>query len=249
MKKIYLALMCMAGLTMMTACGGEKKADKAAENNGEATAEAAAEPAADPAEGAVFWDAPKGETEGAKAANWNVYEGTAKIAKAGGKDCIALLGEHAIVKPKVAGAERNFLGEKYTLEFDFLFGCDAVYDFKFFVNDHPDNDNVWEGAQDGGYVDEEVYDFSMLKPGSFNWCNKEKDIQNLLKADGWNHLKATYDKGSMKVFLNDTLVEESADIAKADYFVIYCQGQYYYEEEPDMSYEEGPYIANVRITN
>lgn len=37
MKKIYLALLCMAGLSMMTACGGDKKADKAADTEGENT--------------------------------------------------------------------------------------------------------------------------------------------------------------------------------------------------------------------
>ena len=243
MKRVYLALMCMAGFTLMTACGG--KNEKTAEANAETNAEPAAEAAADPAEGAVFWDAPKGEAEGAKAAKWNVYEGTTKIAKAGGKDCIAVLGEHGIIKPKVAGTERNFLGEKFTIEFDFMFGCDASYCIKFFENDHPDNDNVWD--DDEGYIDNELYDFGMWLPGGFSWGSGSKDIENLLKADGWNHFKAIYENGSMKYFVNDTLVADLTDIAKADYFVLYTQGQYYYEEEPDMSFEEGPYIANIRI--
>ena len=34
MKKIYLALMCMASFALMTACGGDKKADNKAESNG-----------------------------------------------------------------------------------------------------------------------------------------------------------------------------------------------------------------------
>ncbi len=45
MKKIYLAMMCMAGLTMMTACGGEKKTGEpvSAEEAVEAAVEASAE--------------------------------------------------------------------------------------------------------------------------------------------------------------------------------------------------------------
>jgi len=241
MKKIYLALMCMAGFTLMTACGG--KSEKTAAANGETAVE--------PTKDIVFEDAPKGEAEGAHAAKWIVYEGTAKVAKAGGKDCIAVLGEHGIIKPKVDGAEKNFLGEKFTLEFDFLFGCDAIYSIKFFENTNPDNGNVWEGAQDGGYVDNNIYDFAMWLPGGFSWGDGDKyskDIENLLKADGWNHFKAICDNGSMKYYVNDTFIAERTDIAKADYFVLYTQGQYYYEEEPDMSYEEGPYIANVLIT-
>ena len=48
MKKIYLALMCMAGFTLMTACGGknDKKSDEAAANG-----ETATEQTSDKAEG------------------------------------------------------------------------------------------------------------------------------------------------------------------------------------------------------
>ena len=241
MKKTIWALMCMASFTLMTACGDGKKADKAAENSTEASPEATAE--------IVFEDTQKGESEGAKAAKWNVYEGTAKVAKAGGKDCIAVLGEHAIIMPKVEGAEKNFLGEKYTLEFDFLFGCDAIYTAKFFANEHPDNFTIFE--EEEGYADDDIYQFSMWLPGGFSWGNgddSEKVVENLLKADGWNHFKAIYDKGSLKYFVNDTLIADLTDMPKADYFAFYCQGQYYYEPEPDMSFEDGPFIANFRIT-
>ena len=238
----------MAGLVLTTACGGEKKSAETTNEKTEA-GDVKAE------QNVVFEDALDGETEGGQPSRWNIYEGTAKVGTVEGKSCIALKGEHVIVMPKVKGSEKNFLGEKYSLEFDFLFGCDAYYHINFFVNDNPDNNLVWQGAQDSGYVDSERGRID-INPVEASWgfekidsdvqFREESTVEQLIH-DGWNHFSATCDAGSMKIFINNECIGEMTDIKPADYFVLYTEGQYYYEEEADMCEEGAPCITNIRI--
>lgn len=251
MKKLYLTLMCMVSFSVLAACAGEKKS----------TAPAGEETAADnvsATQDIVFEDVFDADAEGTMPSKWNIYEGTAKVGTTEGKKCLVALGEHVIVMPKVKGAEKNFLGEKYSLEFDFLFGCDASYSIAFFENDHPNDNRIWGGAQGDGYIDSDVAWIGFTQ-GSASWdlalsddennLQAEKDIEELINPVEWNHFAATYADGSMKIVINGkSIADLKGSFKPADYLVFYIQGEYFCEDEPDLS-GDGTFIANVKIHN
>jgi hypothetical protein len=270
MKKIYLALMCMASLSMMTACGGDKKADKAAEAGGETTevtnddeqnAEeqqteeqegnemsdtwgdpttatpidlAALYAAGDykPLPNAIFEDVLDGDVEetGELPTKWDIKEGSAEVGAAQHHGYITGLGGNTVLMPKVAGAEKSFLGEKYSLEFELLFGRDVWYHVNFY--DAEDNGigdyNMWVGHAD----------WNMARSDNDEWIHGEKgELHELINRADWNHFAATYDKGNMKFFVNGKRIANMPSIKQAAYFTITLDG----------ADENTHFITNIRV--
>ena len=265
MKKIYLALMCMASLSMMTACGGDKKADKAADAEGENTEMAneeqnAEEPSAEeqgsndaevwgdpakaqvlnlaalyesgdfkPAASVIFEDTLGGEAAGELPSKWDVARGSAKIGETANCKYITMLGGDTELTPIVGGNSKNFLPEKYTMEFELMFGRDVWYWIHFFDAEEVEcgNYHMWVGNAYWSFAknDEE-------------WIDGEKgELQDMLNRNGWNHFALSYDKGNLKIFINGKRIANLPNIKQAAYFVI--NGQ-----DADGN---SHYIRNIRV--
>ena len=266
MRKIYLALVCVASLSTMTACGGDKKADKAnaAEGNTEEVmnedeqnaevqdAEAQDADGADvwgdpakaevlnlaalyeagdfkPATTIIFEDTLGGETVGELPSKWDVARGSAEIGEAANCKYITMLGGDTELTPIVGDGSKNFLPEKYTLEFELMFGCDVWYWIHFFDAEEVEcgNCHMWVGNA-----------YWSFEKNDGEWIDGEKsELNELLNRNGWNHFAVSYDKGNLKVFVNGKRIGNLPNVKPAAYFVI--KGQ----DADGKSH----YIKNIRV--
>ena len=249
MKKIYLALMCMASLAMMTACGGDKKADKAAEaesENTEMTAdnEQAEEPQAEEQE--------QGDDESVlltpdKAEELNLIE----LYKNGDFKPAAniifvdtLKGEKAGELPskwdiKEGSAEvGEALGHKYISlsgGWSALFPMvgdgskdylpdSFTYEFEFLFGE----DHVFEVQS---YNAEEIgIGTTRFWPDGMDWSYQKTDeegivgnkgeLHKLLNSKGWNHFALSFNKGNLKLFINGKRVANLPNIMQPGYITI-----------------------------
>jgi hypothetical protein len=253
MKKIYLALMCMASLSMMTACGGDKKGDKGADAEGEETEvvsedeqnadeQEASEQTADqpdvwgdpanaevlnlaalyeagdfkPAMTTIFEDTLGGQSAGELPEKWDIRSGSAEVGNADGVKYITMLGGDTNLLPLVGDNSKNYLPEKYTLEFQLMFGYDVWYHVNFY--DAEENGigdfNMWVGHAE----------WNMAKTDD-EWMHGEKgELYELINRDGWNHFAASYDKGNLRFFINGKRIANMPNIKQAAYFTITGDG-------------------------
>lgn len=266
MKKVFFALVCMAGLSMMTACGGDKKGEKAdaekekteevAANDEQNADEPEAEPqeeeqadvwgdpakAADqnlaelyaagdfkPAATVIFEDTMEGETVGELPSKWDVLSGSAEIAESQDIKYITMLSGDAQIRPLAQGDGKNFLPEKYTMEFQFMFGRDVF----FFVN--------FLDAEENGVGDYNMWlcnaEWHMCKSDDDWISGNQSEFEKMLNRDGWNHFAVSYDKGNMKIFINGKRIANLPNIKQAAYFVVRCDG----------ADGKSHYIKNVRV--
>ena len=265
MKKIYFALMCMASLALMTACGNKtEKADAEKENteevanedeqnadeqnaeeqNSEDQADVWGDPAKaaelnltelyaagdfKPATNVIFEDTLGGETVSELPTKWDIKHGSAEIAEAQGHKFITMMGGDTEILPLVGNNSKNFLPEKYTMEFEFMFGKDVFFYVNFF------------DAEENGIGDYDMClyhaNWNMAKADD-EWMGGEKnDLNTMLNRDGWNHFAASYDKGNLKFFINGKRIANLPNIKQAAYFVIRGGGA-------DGS---SHYIKNIRV--
>ncbi len=255
MKKIYLALMCMASFSLMTACSGDKKGDKGADAEGEETevvnddeqnadeqeAEAQnadeAEVWGNPAEAEVlnlaalyeagdfkpamttiFEDTLGGQSAGELPEKWDIRSGSAEVGVADGVKYITMLGGDTNLLPLVGDNSKNFLPEKYTMEFQFMFG----------------KDDVWFHVHFYTAEEEEVGNFNLFTAYSADWNFAKNDdewihgdqdeLEKIINRNGWNHLAASYDKGNLKLFINGKRIANMPNIKQAGYFTITGDG-------------------------
>ena len=265
MKKIYLALICTAGLMLMTACGGDKKAEEKAaegENTEEVTNDDEQEAEEQTAEG-----------EEADADVWG------DPAKAEVLDLIALY-ESGDFKPglsdvfvdTLAGETVGELPSKWDIHcgsaeigkalghnYITMLGGDTeliplaadgsrvtlpeayTLEFEFMLGR-----DVWfhvnfQDAEEAGCGDFNLWlchaDWNIAKNDE-EWINGGKDeLEKLLKKTGWNHFAATYAKGNLKFFINGKRIANLPNIKPAATFVIRGDGA------------EGNthYIKNIRV--
>lgn len=249
MKKIYLALMCMASLTLTTACGGDKKADKTADTEGENTEmtndeqnaeeQAAGEQTAsdtevwgNPAKSEVLNLAALYENGDFKPAATVIFEDTL-----GGETAGELPSKWDIQRGGAEVGEANghyyitMLGgdtELFPLVGDksknFLTESYTL-EFEFmFGRDVFYHVNFFNAEEEG------IGDFNLwLARGEWNfakgddeWIHGDFDDQQppLLKRDGWNHFATSYNKGNLKLFLNGKRIANMPNIKQAAYFSI-----------------------------
>ncbi len=265
MRKIYLALMCMASLSLMTACGGDKKADKAADVEGENTEmtneeqnaeeQVAEEQAGDetevwgdptkaevldlaalyeagdfkPAATVIFEDTLGGETAGELPSKWDIKEGSAEVGEAQGHKYISMLGGTTVLLPIVGDNSKQYLPEKYTLEFEFMFGYDVYYNFHFFT------------AEEEGIGDYNMRAYNAewnIAKSDDEWIHGSQDnFDQLVNRNGWNHFAASYDKGNLKFFINGKRIANMPNIKQAAYFNITGDG----------ADGKSHYIRNIRV--
>ena len=253
MKKVHLALLCMASLALMTACGG-KKADSAdavkensvaIENADEQQDEIdfneeAVENPADakplnlaalyangdfkPAEGVVFEDNFAGEKDSEQPTKWEVKEGSVEVKECAGRNILSLGGSSSIIAPLLNG-KSNFLTEAWNLEYEYFAKDGETHEVRFFGNE--DNQTAYLRVWGGGM------EYHFTKIDEENLDGGEGDLSTLIKK-GWNHVAVSYDKGNVKIYINGKRLFNLPNVLQPYGF--------------KLAGQEGHYFTNIRVT-
>lgn len=169
-----------------------------------------------PATNTIFEDTLGGETVSELPTKWDIRHGSAEVAEAQGHKFITMLGGDTELLPLVGNNSKNFLPEKYTMEFELMFGKDVWYHVNFFdaeengIGDY----NMWLGHADWN-----------LSKTDDEWISGGHDaLHELIKRDEWNHLAFSFDKGNMKIFANGKRIANLPNIKQAAYFIIRGDG-------------------------
>ncbi len=253
MKKIYLALTCMASLMMMTACGGEKKpnasdtenentevVENAEEQSEESEGEEASEEAvANPADAqaldlkAIYESGDFKPAEGIFFADDLSAEKDGELPskwdlKEGSMEVNACAGRN-ILKFGGSGTliEPQLNGgmpDIWNLEYEYFRTPDAAQEIHFF-----------DGEDQFGhiyiYLDYVQYWFTKTNDESLD--GQSQNLEKVMKQ-GWNHIAVSYNKGGVKIFVNGKRIANLPGIKPLKNFHIYGS--------------EGLYITNVRVT-
>lgn len=250
MKKIYLALTCIASFMLMTACGGDKKTNDANNENEntevveeaeeqneetEADEEAVANPADaqaldlkalyesgdfKPAEGVIFQDNLSTDKDGELPSKWDLKEGSMEVNACAGRNILKFGGSGTRIEPKLS----NALPDVWNLEYEFFRTDDAAQEIIFY-NDEDEFGHLYV------YPDYLQYWFSKTNDESLD--GQSQNLERVMKK-GWNHIAFSYNKGGVKIYLNGKRTANLPSIKPMQRFAIYGS--------------EGLYITNIRVT-
>ena len=151
---------------------------------------------------AVFFkDDLAGEKTGEFPSKWDIANGSAEVATFDGRTVIKLDNNDAQIVPQVAGASKNYLPEVFTFECDYYCNGDAEEDFNanyhFYLND----DN-------GGRMSEIVLStenrlvWYLLKINDETVDGESDKLPGFEQKNSWNHFSFSFDKGTLKVYVN-----------------------------------------------
>ena len=249
MKKIYLALMCMASLSLMTACGDKKsdkgdvkdenKTEEVADNDEQDADEQNVDEQEFTEEADVWGDPAKAEPldltalyaagDFKPAANVIFEDTLSKEAENAGelptkwdiKEGSAEVGEaNGHYYIKMLGGTTVLLPQAGGN--DFLPSKYTIeFDFMFGYD-------VWYHVN-FFTAEEGVGDYNMWR-GHADWNFAKNDDEwihgeqgefyDYTSRDGWNHFAASYDNGNMKLFVNGKRIANLPNIKQATYFTI-----------------------------
>lgn len=267
MKKTFLALVSLAVAAMMVACGGKKSENVEAEQeNAESVAleetdeenqEQASEAKAElqltidsvipedmkavyangdfmPGPAVFFKDNLSGEKVGEFPSKWDIDNGSAEVAEFNDRLVINLANNDARLLPKVVGDSKNYLPEVFTIEFEYY--CNGEEDFNACYH------LLFNGASDEylgeiTLATEDNIHWSLFKQNDEEISGDYAKLATVEKKDSWNHFALSYDKGTVKLYVNGTRAVSLPNIKAPGYFVIGGEGW------EDHRY----YFTNVRM--
>lgn len=266
MKKIYLALLCMASLVIGTACSGDKKADNEkgkktetevkedqAEDETEQANEEEQQDKKDPKKSEIeltvekelsaelqefydkgeitpclavfFKDDLQGEAKGDCPSKWELKHGTAEVKTWKDVPAIFMSNNDTEIQPIVAGEEKNWLPDVFTIDFDYFCNgteedaadnFNATYHVQFFT---PDEE--WLGEV--GFESEVKTWWNLRKTNEEN-LQGENPIEEFEKKIDWNHVTISFNKDVMKVYVNGNRVANLPKLVAPAYFTIRGEG-------------------------
>lgn len=183
-----------------------------------------------PGDEVFFEDVVEGERVGEFPSKWDLRSGNAEIAVLNGQQVIAMTEGGAEIFPLMK--EESYLGDVYTLEFDF-WGTEfeegdtkaAKYHLEFnnsmYIRLNIDyNDAGYGIGWYNGSTGESGY-----KDGSFD-----------VHLNEWNHLALSFNKRALKVYINGQRVVAVPNASKAESFML-----------ANDLWETRSYIKNVRL--
>lgn len=196
-----------------------------------------------PGDEVIFEDNLTGEQLGEFPSQWDLIAGNAEISKLNGETVIQLM-EHTEIAPLMK-APKNYLGDIYTIEFDYWSQYHANSD------DHYDNYGhitckIAESEYDRNtfflafltavYESDPLNNFSYeWKPTSGDEMRRGED-QAQLEARKWQHVSLSFNKRAMKVYINQTRVANIPNMVNTGSYMTI-----------GSSFENEVFIKNFRI--
>lgn len=255
MKKVYLALMCMASLTMMTACGGNKAeqndaakenteaVENADEQQNEAEANGDEQAVANPADAKPLDLAALYESGDFKPGQTVIFEDNFANDKDGEqpskwdlkegsvevKECagrnVLSLGGESSIVVPMLNGKSNFLTDAWNLEYEFFSSEGEVHELRLFKNE----DEQIAYLRIWG----EGIEYHFTKTDEENLDGSNTDLGKLINK-GWNHFAINYNQGNVKIYINGKRLFNLPSVMQLNSFVLWGQ--------------EGHYFTNIRVT-
>lgn len=185
-----------------------------------------------PGDEVFFEDLVEGERVGEFPSKWDLVEGNSEVAVLNGQQVIVLNEGSTRITPLMK--TDDYLGDVYTLEFDFWGTSDHTPDNQIGTKYYLEfNNNMYVrlGFDDngGGYY------INWYNGSTGNSGDKSGDLTNI-KMDEWNHLAVSFNQRAFKVYINGERVVAVPNATKAQSFTI----------SNDL-WETRGYIKNIRL--
>ena len=263
MKKVYLALMCMASFVLMTACGGNKKADVAdAEKENAEVVEDTDEQQDDGVRCTEDEEDTDSEEAVANPADAQALDLEALYANGDFKPAESVVFEDNLTADKdgelptkwdikEGSAEVNACGERNIIKFvggyavitpllngksDFLTDVWNL-EYEYFMADYSPLAvrffNKEEEEIGNVHLYSESVTYGFCKTDDETIDGENPDLSKTIKK-GWNHFGISFNKGNVKVFVNGKRIANLPNVKQPVSFIVYGQ--------------EGHYITNIRVT-
>ncbi len=149
-----------------------------------------------PGDEIIFDDPMDAEQLGEFPSMWDLYQGNAEVASVGGKKAVLIAEHHASVGPLMKNP-KNYLGDVFTVEFDYLVGGDAT-DRWFALTFHsPDGDDLMQFNR-----------FLSKDRAEQNWFwesnnGRHNGSGNVAFTEGeWHHVAISFNKRAWKVYID-----------------------------------------------
>lgn len=155
-----------------------------------------------PGDEIIFEDAPSAEEEnGEFPSRWDLYKGAAEIGMVNGENVILFLNGGGVIVPYLKNADKDYLPDVFTIEFDVWFDKGQTTSNRYFVsfkdmkhqryNGLGDRLNIYPNGLEFGETDKRY-------PGTENlgWSNEP--------VGKWRHISIAYTKGKFKAYMDDT---------------------------------------------
>ena len=169
-----------------------------------------------PGDEIMFEDDLVGEQMGEFPSKWDLMSGNAEIASVDGKKVINLTDQSTEIMPLMKDP-KNYLTEAFTLEFDFLGGSDEkqIYCAYIIHLKNMDGNDVAQITIDGTATGR-IYTWWMTP----NEDQREQNAAAPVKEEEWNHVALSFNKRTLKVYLNGNRLVNIPNCARPQNFTI-----------------------------
>ena len=181
----------------------------------------------------IFEDNLQGEQMGEFPSKWDLIENNAEVARMNGKMAIKFEhGSNTSITPLIKDGNKKYLPEVYTLEFDFFAtgkeDANSAYNLYLIPTDG-DRSRIWFG--------QDRMAWTIKKPNSDDQIEGNKDIDDIIEKNDWNHFALSFNKRALKVYVNNVRIINIPNAQAMDWFTIDTE---FWEDHVD-------YITNIRL--
>lgn len=185
-----------------------------------------------PGEEVFFEDNQEGEENGEFPSRWDIYSGNVENAKLGGENVI-MFREGSWIMPYLENADKPYLPEVFTLEFDCYFHEGENYQsYNVIFYDKLNQKHV--------DLPEIKIRWNKCNAGRFEGWYPGADNSSFAKMEGWRHVSISFNKRALKVYLDDTRLLNIPNLKERP-IGISIWGPYM------RSHEKTGYIKNIRL--
>lgn len=196
-----------------------------------------------PGDEIIYEDLIVGEQLGEFPSRWDLMEGNAEIAKLNGESVIAMNGDGCKIIPLMKDNSKNYLGDVFTIEFDFLFddsekdGCPWLEVYLKYQDSDGYNQDQLSFVTYYGYETQSVS--CRYERTSGGGGDSQKDNVGPINDGAWHHYAISVNKRAVKYYVDGVRI---INVPNAKIVPGYLEFNNY-GSNPDRP----SYLRNVRI--
>ncbi len=153
-----------------------------------------------PGDMVIFEDNLLDEVNGEFPTRWDIKEGNCEIAEFNG-EYVIMFRESSEIIPFMKERTSDYLPDEFTLEFDCFFEANE-WSQRYYIHFY-DKKNQWNLS------DDQIKKYLTVHYGEMDFNNLEGEYPGVGKTnkpskDTWRHISISYNKGNMKMYMDDT---------------------------------------------